>query len=453
MDILIQGTKGGAKVFYPKPTPELFFAFAGDIRRQNSNGAIGWQIYAIAPGAQGCIFSKLIGVFDVARGFAGNVSFSFFLPKDKVMATVDIKGLLDELCDTYSNRYIADNRLDGVRENWDFIDPIVSRYERRMSQGSSRGNDYPAAGKGDEAYYYYGGDEELHRLLKSPYQEEYNDYRQILLIDKSYQEAPNSPLGAVRHNPAADLTGKVELENPAFKLAEFRGENGVEIEISAAGNRLRKGDKIRLKDKVRIRYTKRFHEDITAEGRLDDDDVARWMPIEGNSIYVVTRPPMTPIRHEVTFMVESEGDGEMEVTIENDRREQKKPIDEVALFEGEEVAEKWTVTCKVGDKTDRKTFVPKYDKIVHLKPVYRKRCEFVVYDDNERELDGCRLHITDASDGKNIATLERRPYRYDFSGDDVKRTYNIRVSKTGYEETFEYYCPEKDGDKKRIHVK
>ena len=129
MKILVQGTKGGAKIFYPQTTPGEFYTFAGDVRDINGAGGVGEHVYSIAITADGCIFSKYLGVREVQRSWEGNVSFSLFLSNRQSMPGEIIQALLDELLSTYADRYIVDDNLDIVHEDWSFIEEITSRYE------------------------------------------------------------------------------------------------------------------------------------------------------------------------------------------------------------------------------------------------------------------------------------------------------------------------------------
>ena len=126
MKILVQGTKGGAKIFYPQTTPDEFYTFAGDVRDINGAGGVGKRAYSIALTADGCIFSKYLGVRDVQRSWDGNISFSLFLSNRQSMPGEKIQALLDELLSTYADRYIVDDNLDIVHEDWSFIEEITS---------------------------------------------------------------------------------------------------------------------------------------------------------------------------------------------------------------------------------------------------------------------------------------------------------------------------------------
>jgi hypothetical protein len=176
------------------------------MRRIDGSGGVGQSAYSIAFAERGCIFSKYVGVRDVERSRDGYVAFSVFIPNDRKLAGSDIQMLLDDLAGTYCQNYVADGNLGICREDWTFVTCLAREYESRTVSADSE-EDY-RQGSAKAAFAYYSSSDELQRYFDVPCQQEYKDFKQVLLIENGLPDL----LGLLQHDPNANLTGKIKLD-------------------------------------------------------------------------------------------------------------------------------------------------------------------------------------------------------------------------------------------------
>lgn len=368
MEILIQGTKGGWKLLYPTAlTSEAMYRFASDARRTDSKGNIRWQFYSIAFGGQGCVFSKYVGVRDVLRQFGGYVAFSVNIPNSKKMSGNDIKLLLDELAGRYCNDYVVNGNLGGeVHEDWTFVKAIESQYESRLRQVQFRDMVSEQSGSGEPSFIYYESDAELCKLLDSPYQDEYSSFKQVFLLDGSYESSPESPLNAIRHDSQANLTGKIDLENPRYKLVIQLDKNntGVDVEVKSNGKRIFNDNKVYRKDKLTINYTKKYCTPLPLEGKITDAELQQYLEIdEDNRIVSVKRDVTLELASKKLVINVTDLKGRSVENVEvkvslHDSNSMKSEFDGGFVFVGEELGKKFTVTARKNNLSGSKQFVP-----------------------------------------------------------------------------------------------
>lgn len=287
--LFVQARKDGYKVLYPNPTPPEFFKFAGDLRPENTTPYIlGKSLYAIALSSDGCIFTKHIIIQDVQRQGLGNVSFSVFIPHSQKLSGGHAVNLLDELVETYCTRYCPDFYLGNIHEDWKIFTDITDKYS--LSYNPDFDIETVRTDLNKTAFIYYSNQEELRKYFDSPYQEKYFDFKQVFFVDDNLKDKPENPLNALTYLNADDLTGKIDLENPLYKLEGFSstGKNGVKIEIWANGSRCSNNSLIRRKDMVRIKYTKNdtYFIPIEVTGFICDNTVAPYLSVHGNKITV-----------------------------------------------------------------------------------------------------------------------------------------------------------------------
>jgi len=222
MKLLVQARKDGYNVLYPKPTPAEFFQFAGDIRRidNNSGNFLGKYIYSIALSSGGCIFTKHVIVQDVQREGLGNVGFSIFIPNVKKLSGVNVKTLLDELQETYREKYCPDYYLANKQEDWMLFEAIANKYENSLTNLSTYEVKNYQQGSGEAAFAYYSDDAELEKYFDAPFQEEYSACKQVFLVEKRLKDTPENPLNAIRYSSNANLTDKIDL-SPSIILKVY----------------------------------------------------------------------------------------------------------------------------------------------------------------------------------------------------------------------------------------
>ena len=372
MKILVQGTKGGAKIFYPQTTPDEFYTFAGDVRDINGAGGVGERAYSIALTADGCIFSKYLGVRDVQRSWDGNISFSLFLSNRQSMPGEKIQALLDELLSTYADRYIVDDNIDIVHEDWSFIEEITSRYESYIKTVSGNELDMAEYGNGIPAFLFYDGNAELTKYFEFPYQKEYLPYKQVFLLDKEEQNNTRNLLNALRHNPDANLTGKVDLENPRLTLTNFdtNGKGGVRITLKANGKYCQNRSKFFRKDDLELTYSKPGHRDKFVTGRLSDpiSEINNYVKIvDGTKVDVSNSVDLDPEIIEITLRITDETGNVF--TPENDNVNvrayqskgifsEKEILSNKVTFIGEETLKWWVVEASSNNKKGHEEFKP-----------------------------------------------------------------------------------------------
>lgn len=370
MKILVQGTKGGAKIFYPQTTPDEFYTFAGDVRDINGSGGVGEQAYSIALTADGCVFSKYLGVRDVQRSWEGNVSFSLFLSYRQKMPGERIQALLDELLGTYADRYIEDGNLDIVHEDWSFIDEITAKYESDVKVVFDNDLDTTALGNGSPAFLYYNDEEDLRRYFDFPYQREYLPYKQVFLLDIGEKTDPLNLLNALRHDPDADLTGKVDLENPRLVLANFdsNGRDGVRITLKANGRLCQNKSKFYRKDDLELTYSKPGCLDKVITGRLSDSasEIGHYVKVvDGDRVDVLKTVELDPKTVGIILQVVDEtgkkyelGNSQISVRVYTDRDASKQVLSDRVTFIGEETVAWWNVEASLGSKKGQCSFRP-----------------------------------------------------------------------------------------------
>ncbi|MDI9311743.1 MAG: hypothetical protein QM535_16145, partial [Limnohabitans sp.] len=262
MKLFIQARKYGYKVLYPPQgsTPPEFYNFGGDIVPVTSDtNILGKYFYSIAFEYGGCIFTKYVFLQDAQRGYLGFISFSVFIPNNKKLSGNDVIALLDKLFNTYYQHYCPDYILGNITEDWEIFENIVKEFhlmdlEVDDIESLQSGSDKPA-------FVYYKDTIELCKFFNIPYQEEYSKYKQVFFVENNR----DNPLGAIKDNydPNANLTGKIDLENPVYALNINQQKNsGVKIEVKVKDIIKNNGDKIKKKDILEISWSKKYYKKL-----------------------------------------------------------------------------------------------------------------------------------------------------------------------------------------------
>ena len=350
MKIFIQGRKDGYNTLYPKPTPTEFFQFASDIQRidaQNNAQNYGKSLYAIAFNGNGCIFTKYIIGYDTLRSNIGNIGISVFIPINQKMLGADIKTLLDELIKIYTSNYCPDFKINNQKqEDWLLFSSFANIYDAKVKIISSDENfQY---GNKDAAYIIYDNVAEIEKYLETPYQEEYKEYKQVLLVDNQEKLL----LEVIKHDQTANLTGKIDLENPSYKLSEYHGQgkNGVSIEIRANGKLRNNKDKVFKKDIISIRYSKKYYNDIFEEGKIFEPQINQYLSIYDTSIVIKKDVDLIPTEKTINVIInDSKGNTINDVIINcksNILKAEKQVENNKIVFKGEEQKEQWIISAK-----------------------------------------------------------------------------------------------------------
>jgi hypothetical protein len=217
IEVSVTAVKGGFRELYK--TPNLSQSVAREIRSDSGSGfSLGKEAFSMFTVVNGVVFSKCRIVTDGMGGQRiGNVNISLFIPSTQKLSGKNIVELLNKLLDTYCEEYVQDNNLGNIIEDWTFVTALTSQYENSLRTVSAGDGENSQQGTGEAAYVYYSSNEELQKYFDAPFQKEYAPYRQIFFVEQQYENAPENPLNALRHDANANLTGKIELENPKYK--------------------------------------------------------------------------------------------------------------------------------------------------------------------------------------------------------------------------------------------
>lgn len=399
MKIFIQGRKDGYNPLYPKPTPAEFFKFAADIQRidaQNNSQYYGKSLYSIAFNGSGCIFTKYLIGYDTLRSSIGNIGISVFIPNNQRMLGADIKNLLDELIKTYTSNYCPDFKINNQKqEDWLLFSSAANNYDSKVK--TILADENFQYGNKDAAYIYYNNTTEIEKYLEAPYQEEFKERKQVFFIDNQSQLL----LEVIKHDQTANLTGKIDLENPSYKLRDYHGQgkNGISIEIRS-NNKLRNDkDKIFRKDNVTIKYSKKYYKDIFAEGKLSEPQIEQYLKISDNSIDIEKNIELNPTEIPVEIRIyNSKGEPINDAVFtckSNYSKSEKKVYQNTINFSGEEQKDRWTISAKKDLFTGEETFTPEHNSIVKLTLREVKIIKLQILDEKGSIIKSKDLHFYD----------------------------------------------------------
>jgi hypothetical protein len=392
-------------------------------------------------------------VRDVERSWDGYVAFSVFVPNDRKLAGSDTQRLLDDLAGTYCQNYVVDGNLGICRENWTLFAGIVEEYDKLLVPADSE-EDY-RQGSAKAAFAYYSSPDELQRYFNVPYQQEYKDFKQILLIENGLPGL----LGLLQHDPKADLTGEIKLDNPRYKLKDFRsnGKNGIDIKLWANGKELSNGDVIKHKDTIRIIYSKDCYASIDETGKITDSNIAQYLFVaDENKITVKNDVALQPEIGQISLKlkdIEDNSVSDAEIICKHNFSAATKTVaDNTLCFEGEELKGSWKVFAKKDAlKSKPVDFVPNdyienksepADLTLALQE-YKKVTFHVIGE--ERKLGFSVQNESGESYGKFI----------EFYGDDIHKSWilTIRPEHPKYEDETFSYCPAKDENPKSVELR
>ena len=457
MKILIHGRKNGYTVLYPKPTPAEFYSFASDIQSISaSNDGIYYdkKFYTLAFVDGGSIFTKYVFGDDVERGQLGEIGISIFIPNNQKLPGSEVKSLLDELVNIYRHNYIVSNQIIEPKNGFDWLlfTSSANCYDSKLQPCSSSNYNNVTAGTQDPAFHYYKSDSELIEHLDKPFQEEYNDYRQILFIDSSLQGAAN-PLNVLKKS---GVEVNPDLKNDCHYLNNYNHSKGVKI--SAYYNNKwnersdRKGNnQIRAKWNVKIEYLKPYYDPIEAEGTISnlDSDIHKYLEIKSNDIKIKydaieTDSKSKPAIKKIEFRIKDWNDNpikDAEIKIEGVQNWAK--IDNYT-FKGEDIGKQYKISARKENENLYLDTVPVIPD--------QKNDPVILTLKKQKTI---KIFATDKEDGNNISNfsfwcndgkgLRENVKEITFRNGDIEKTWIIEVSKK--EKSYHYhgieekYCP------------
>ncbi|MDR1792650.1 MAG: hypothetical protein LBR36_04315 [Bacteroidales bacterium] len=437
MDIVVHGTKGGRKIFTPQKISGLLDVTADGAKAT----AIGQQAYSIRFTAGNTIFSKYKIIRDV-RGDkrTGFVGFSLSIPNNKKLSGTEIITVLDKVSDEYSQTYIVDNNLNEVTENWAFLNSISNEYDTKLHPADDDEN--MQSGNKDDAFIYFKDTAKLQKYFDAPYQDEYTLYRQILFIDNALKDKPENPLNALRHSEN-DLTGKIDLENPKYKLLfNQNAKGGVRIEVKVNGSPRSNKNKIRRKNELQITWSKQYYKTKTQTGKWDAIG-SEFLIVDDKEETVTIReidldPETKPIHFDVSTKKDNVKITNAEIQIDTQPWQQRAEY----TFKAEELGREHKISARKGDNlfSDVEKITPKKftDTSLTLQLIEKKVVKIVV-----TEAEGEENNVLDfkvwVSEGK---CSTEKVSEITFTDEEIDKTYNITVEKDGFVRSEQKsYCP------------
>jgi hypothetical protein len=452
MKLFVQARKDGYNVLYPKPTPIEFFQFAGDIRPDSKDpNLLGKFIYTIAFANGGCIFTKHLIVQDVQRQGLGNIGFSVFIPNVRKLSGDDVINLLDELLNTYCKNYCPDYYLENKPEDWAIFEAITNQYKDRLHNLSNDDTENYQQGTGEAAFVYYIDKIELCKFFDVPYQEEYSAYKQVFFVEKNLEGKSENPLNALRHDPNANLTEKIDLENPKYKLIyNQQARGGVKIEVKVNGNFRYNKSKIKRKEDLEIIWSKQFCETKVKSGKwyeigsdfFEINDIEKTITVKEIDLLPVTFDFSFEIIDNSSPLTKAEIYYKIGYSPENTISDNK-----IRLTQ-EQLQNKFTVYAKNGNFKSRPREIKEQDanNIIKLILLEHKKVKFHVKDENGL-VNNYSIQIS------NKENLSKDDGVVVFIGEEIDKTWQIIVSHIDYETEPFNYCPAKDKNPEYVNLK
>lgn len=140
----------------------------------------------------------------------------------------------------------------------------------------------------------------IRERLYDPYQQLYSTYSQVFLMDRVFSGRSDNPLTVLKHSPAADLTGKIDLGNKKYRLVI--NESGILVtvkKLTPTGEvTIMNNDKFFKKDELRIGWSKEFHVPGVETGTIQT--LSHYLSVDENARTVTVLPvKLNPIRKEI----------------------------------------------------------------------------------------------------------------------------------------------------------
>jgi len=444
MKIVIHGTNGGYHIFTVEKE-KLFDA------RPDSNkvGSIGQQAYSINYNESNIVFSKYKIIRDVVGDKrTGNVAFSLVIPHTKKLSGEDVLAVLDKLSNDFCNKHIENDNLDNFREDWALVSAIKNDYENKLKPNDEE----LLSGIADPAFLYYESNATLQKYFDSPYQEEYSAYKQIFFVEKNLEGKPENPLNALRHDPNANLTGNVDLENPKYKLIyNQQARGGVKIEVKVNGSFRYSKSKIKRKEDLQIIWSKQFCETKVKSGRwydigsdfLEINDIEKTITVKEIEIHPIIYTLLIQTKDRFSNPI---SDAEIALKISNYLPE-RKAINNSIQITAEELQNKCYIIAKKDNLISLQREIKLEDTKGSISLILseHKKVNFNVKDENGL-VNNYNIQISNKE-------VQPKEGNVEFIGDEIEKTWQISVSHRDYETERFNYCPAKDENPKYIPLK
>lgn len=464
LEILIHGTKGDYKIMHQTVgTPA---ALARDMRRLEgaSRNAVGQVAYGICLVPNGCTFTKYLIVLDADPRKVGYVAFTLFLPSTRKMAGGDIQQLLDRLTNEYVCNYVENGTIGQQLDNgsvqykpedWAAFSNIAAAFEDKATLCQNIDAEVRPSGTAEPAYVYFADDDELRHYFDAPYQQEYAPFRMVYFLHKGYEGHATNPLGALRCNAEANLTGRIDLNNPRYRVNNFGGvgQNGITIQFSASGRPLRTGSMFYAKEQLRLTYSKnQFYRTCDITGCIGDSRIAQFLTVEGDTVSVRDDVELDKLSLRMPIMLRNGVPGVQLICLD-DTKIPKITFDRPEVeFEGEELGYRWCLATPDGQR--RTTAFRPMDYISQTIPsvsLELSQCKTVIFnivDENKKDISQqCKLQIE--CDGRTVGVKNAR---HEFVGAEMGKRYILRITCSGYKPFAASFSPAEAGNTANIEL-
>jgi len=441
MEIVVHGTKQGYKSSFISNRPPSFAL--GDIRNGvNDENPLGNSAYTLAFINGGCVYSKYTIIRDTLRSYAtGNIAFSIYLPRNIELLSDkggNIISLLDELSNHYIEKYVKDKNINRgesalIHEDWSYVGEISRKYSENEK---NRKDEEISSGNLDPAIHYYNSIEELIKHFDNPYHEEYSDYKQILFIDSKLKGRDN-PINVLKNS---GVEVNPDLNNEYFYLNNYNKNKGVKI--SAYYNNMWhertdvKGyNRIRANWPIEIKLIKEYYKKIFADGSISNlaSNIHQYLDINGNNIKIIyeafhSEPEETTIKINV---IRKDGNriNESDVKIKVENRSEQVSLQ--AEFKGEELGREYKIEARIGNLFYGEAKIIPKDKIssptITIELIEKRVVKITVY-----EAFGDKKELFDFDVIVPGKILGKRTNAVTFSGEEIKKKWQIRVERNGY---------------------
>lgn len=434
MKIVIHGTNGGYHIFTTEK--EKMFDARPD---SNKIGSIGQQAYSINYNDNSIVFSKYKIIRDVVGDKrTGNVAFSIVIPHTKKLPGINILAMLDKLSSDFCSKHIENDNLDNFREDWAWVSEIKNKYENNQKYN----DDLLVGGSKDPAFLFYDSNELLEKYFDLPYHEEYSAYRQIFFVEKSLEGKPENPLNALRHDPNANLTGKIDLENPEYKLIyNQQARGGVKIEVKVNVSLRYSKSKIRRKEDLQIIWSKQFCVTMEKSGKwheigsdfLEINDIEKTITIKEIEIHPITYNLLIQTKDRFSNLI-----SDAEITLKISNLPVRKAINNSVQITAEELQNKCYLIAKKENliSPQREIKLEDMKGSISLDLSEHKKVKFYVKDENGL-VNNYNIQISNKE-------AQFKEGDVIFIGDEIEETWQISVSHRDYETKRFDYCPARD---------
>lgn len=457
MEIIIHGTKGGYKILYSTSgTSQLGLR---DVRPISINErAIGTTAYAVAFSPNGTLFTKYLIVRDMLRNMApGNIAFSMFLPKSNRLSGKEIQTVLDEITREYRDKYVQDFKLDNIREDWSFTNAIVDKYRHKPNILQPEDQESLNSGNEEGAYIYFKDNEQLQKYFDDPFHEAYRAYQQIFFIGEEFKESPKNPLQALRHAANANLTGKIDLDNPKYKIIFNTKDVKLRLSVEANDSPCANKERVRKKDNLSIKWKKSYYEEEAINGSIGDENFRKDESIhidDEQRTITIYEKQLTPKQKEFKINIKPwKSNTDNYATIKatphsKDFAEKKGKGSNHLTFVGEEIGGSWKIQA-IKDKltySEEKDFLPdETSETIELRLDTYKNVKLTICDETGRSFSD-KSHVL--VNGENCRINKDNIIK--LKNQEIEKPLKIKISCKGFKRYYRNYQPHELNDGKLI---